>query len=73
MAFSSPTFNEFVLEIEGRPDELLEELKKERIIGGLSLAGFYPELGHHLLITLTEMTTREEIDHWAEALERALG
>ena len=71
LIFSSPTFNEFVLEIDGDPDKVLKGLRKEKILGGLPLARFYPELNHHLLITVTEMTTKEEIDRWAEALEKA--
>jgi glycine dehydrogenase subunit 1 len=72
LAFSSPTFNEFVLEIKRDPEKVLEKLRRERILGGLSLAKFYPELDHHLLITVTEMIKKEEIDRWAEAMERAL-
>jgi glycine dehydrogenase subunit 1 len=72
LTFSSPTFNEFVLRIGGKPEKVLEKLKEKRIIGGLPLAKFYPELDHHILITVTEMNTKEEIDRWAEALERAL-
>jgi hypothetical protein len=29
-------------------------------------------MSHYLLVTVTEMNTREEIDCWAEALEGAL-
>jgi glycine dehydrogenase subunit 1 len=72
LVFSSPTFNEFVLRIQGEPDRILERLKKKRILGGFPLGKFFPEMNHHLLITATEMNTREEIDRWAEALERAL-
>ncbi len=72
VAFSSPTFNEFVLEIQGDPEKVLEKLKKEGILGGLSLVKFYPELNHHLLVTVTEMNTRQEIDRWANVLEKAL-
>jgi glycine dehydrogenase subunit 1 len=72
LAFSSPTFNEFVIRIEGKPEEILNKLKKERILGGFSLTRFYPELNHHLLITVTEMITKEEIDRWGDALEKAL-
>jgi glycine dehydrogenase subunit 1 len=68
IAFSSPTFNEFVLEVPGDPEKVLGALKAERIIGGLSLAKDYPELGCHLLVTVTEMITKEEIDRWAKAL-----
>ena len=68
IAFSSPTFNEFVLEVPGDPEKVLGALKQERIIGGLPLAKHYPELGRHLLVTVTEMITKEEIDRWAKAL-----
>jgi len=70
--FTAPTFNEFVLQIEKEPEEVLEKLKKERILGGFPLAKFYPDLDHHLLIAATEMNTKEEIDRWAETLEGAL-
>jgi glycine dehydrogenase subunit 1 len=70
LPFSSPTFNEFVLEIEGNPENVLDEMRKEKVVGGLSLARFYPELNRHLLVTVTEMITKEEIDRWADALEK---
>ncbi len=66
--FIAPTFNEFVLQIEKEPENVLGKLKKEGMIGGLPLEKFYPELDHHLLVTVTEMNKKEEIDHWAEAL-----
>ena len=72
LTFSAPTFNEFVLEIEGDPEKILKEMRKEKIVGGLPLATFYPELNRHILVTVTEMNTKGEIDRWAEALEKAL-
>jgi len=72
LVFSSPTFNEFVLRIEGEPEKVLERLKGKKILGGIPLGRFYPEMNHHLLVTVTEMNTREEIDRWAEALGKAL-
>ncbi len=72
LTFHSPTFNEFVLQIEKEPEEILEKLRKEKILGGLPLGKFYPELNHHLLVTVTEMNQKEEIDRWAEVLEGAL-
>ena len=72
LAFSSPTFNEFVLEIEGDFEAVLKEMRKEEIVGGLPLPRFYPELNRHLLVTVTEMNTKEEIDRWAKTLEMAL-
>jgi len=73
LAFHSPTFNEFVLQIEKDPEKVLGKLKQKRILGGLPLAKFYPELDRHLLVTVTEMNKKGEIDRWAETLGKALG
>ncbi len=70
--FTRPTFNEFVITTEGEPEGVIEKLREEKILGGVSLKRFYPELDHHLLVTVTEMNRKEEIDHWAEALGRVL-
>ena len=43
--FSGPFFNEFVARVEGKsPDESNKALLKKKIIGGLPLGRFYPEL-----------------------------
>jgi glycine dehydrogenase subunit 1 len=60
------------LEIDGDPEKVLAEMKGEKIIGGLPLAKFYPELNRHLLVTVTEMNSKEEIDRWAKSLGKAL-
>ncbi len=70
--FNTPTFNEFVLEIEGEPERILERWREERILGGLWLKRFYPELSHHLLVTVTEMVKKEEIDRWGEILVKSI-
>ena len=72
LIFTAPTFNEFVIEIEREPEKVLLKLKEEKILGGVPLKRFYPELDHHFLVTVTEMNKKEEIDRWAEALEKAL-
>jgi glycine dehydrogenase subunit 1 len=72
LVFTAPTFNEFMLRIQGEPERVLERLKEKKILGGFPLGRFFAELNHHLLITVTEMNTKEEIDRWAEVLEEAL-
>jgi glycine dehydrogenase subunit 1 len=72
LVFSSPTFNEFVLRVDREPEKVLERLRRGRIIGGFPLGKFFPELHHHLLVAVTEMKTKEEIDHWANTLEETL-
>lgn len=61
----SPRFHEFVLRTEETPDELNARLLGEKIVGGLDLRRWYPELGNATLWCATELTTREQIDHAA--------
>jgi glycine cleavage system P protein (glycine dehydrogenase) subunit 1 len=68
--FSGPHFNEFVVKTPGDAEFLLEELLKEKIIGGLHLERFYPELKNHLLVCVTETTGREAIDRAVEVYRR---
>jgi glycine dehydrogenase subunit 1 len=73
MPFAGPHFNEFVVRTPCAADELLADLLKQKIIGGLNLERFFPELRNHLLVCVTETVSRETIDRMAEAYSRAPG
>ena len=61
--FTGGFFNEFVARVEGRSvDELNKSLLKKKIIGGLPLGRFYPELADSVLLCATEMSRRTDID-----------
>jgi glycine dehydrogenase subunit 1 len=60
--FRAPTFNEFVVRVPGRASAVLAALSARRILGGVDLGRFYPELADCILMTATEMTTPAEID-----------
>ena len=61
--FSGPFFNEFVAATNGRSaDEINGGLLEQKIIGGLALERFYPELGGAMLLCATEMSRREHMD-----------
>jgi glycine dehydrogenase subunit 1 len=67
--FSGPTFNEFVVRSKKRtPAQLTRALLGKRIIGGMELGRFYPELADCLLICVTEQNAREEIDALCKAM-----
>jgi len=72
LAFSSPTFNEFVVKVDGDPEDILKAVRKEHILGGISLGKFYPELNQHILVTVTELNAKNEIDRWAEVMKNIL-
>ena len=59
---SAPRFNEFVLETSEDPSAINKRLLEHKIVGGLPLKKFYPELGNAALWCCTELTTRSAID-----------
>jgi glycine dehydrogenase subunit 1 len=66
--FSGPFFNEFVAKTNGRSaDEINQALLQDKVIGGLPLKRFYPELDGAMLLCATEMTRRESMDKVAGA------
>ena len=69
--FSGPFFNEFVASTNGRAlGEINDALLKKKIIGGLPLDRFYPELKNSMLLCATEMSRRENMDAIAEAFHQ---
>jgi glycine dehydrogenase subunit 1 len=62
IAFEAPHFNEFVVRPPADAERLLAELREHKIIGGLDLEEFYPELNNHLLVCVTETVSKAAID-----------
>jgi glycine dehydrogenase subunit 1 len=58
----APRFNEFVVQTNEDPYAINRQLLEHKIVGGLPLKKFYPELGNAALWCCTEMTTRTAID-----------
>jgi len=67
--FSGAFFNEFVVATGARPPEQVNQsLLDRKIIGGLPLGRFYPELSDSMLVCATEMSRREHMDTLSEVL-----
>jgi glycine dehydrogenase subunit 1 len=66
---AAPRFHEFVLETTETPEHLNSKLLKQKVIGGLPLSRWYPELGNASLWCTTELNTREQIDHAVSLLQ----
>src|SRR5438477_2980406 len=58
----APRFNEFVVQTSEDPYVINSRLLGHKLVGGLPLKKFYPELGNAALWCCTEMTTRTAID-----------
>jgi glycine dehydrogenase subunit 1 len=64
-----PFFHEFVLRCPKSVREINRSLLDDwGIVGGYDLGQDHPVLSNNMLVAFTEMTTREQIDHLAEAL-----
>jgi glycine dehydrogenase subunit 1 len=61
-------FNEFVVQTNEDPHASNDRLLEKKIVGGLPLKRFYPELGNAALWCCTEMNTREQIDSAIQAV-----
>jgi glycine dehydrogenase subunit 1 len=59
--FSGPVFNEFVLRTRDA-GKLFARCAAENIVPGIQLEKWYPELRECLLVCVTEMNEKEEVD-----------
>jgi glycine dehydrogenase subunit 1 len=60
--YAQPIFNEFVVKLTKPVREVNKQLLEKGIIGGFDLGKVYPELENHMLVAVTELRTKEEID-----------
>lgn len=68
LEFDAPFFNEFVARGNGKsPEKINAALLERKIIGGLPLGRFYPELSDCMLLCATEMSRRQDMDAVAQA------
>lgn len=60
--FDTPTFNEFVARFPDGAEAAYNKLLKKKIVGGLPLGAYYPELDDCVLICATETSSKADID-----------
>jgi glycine dehydrogenase subunit 1 len=68
LCFSEPFFHEFALCVNRPVEEVNEHLLEHGIIGGYDLGQDYPALKDHMLVAVTEMNSKEDIDMLVEVL-----
>lgn len=62
VAHAEPFFHEFTLVCPKPAAEINTHLLEHGILGGYDLGQDYPALGNHMLIAVTEMNSKEDID-----------
>jgi glycine dehydrogenase subunit 1 len=70
--FEGARFHEAVLRLDRPVAPVLDALAAHGILGGLDLSADYPELGHSLLVCVTETKTEAHLDQYAQALRTVL-
>lgn len=63
LPFESDTFNEFVVKFPSDFSKTYQRLLQKKIVAGLPLAGWYPELADYYLLCVTETLGKEDMDH----------
>jgi glycine dehydrogenase subunit 1 len=66
---NAPFFHEFVVRCPQPVGEINRALLDEDILGGYDLGQDYPELANHMLIAVTEMNSKDDIDLLVDTLE----
>ena len=67
---SKPFFNEFMVKCPNSVQHTNDQLLNNGIIGGVDLGAFYDHLQGVMLVAVTEMNSRDEIDELVSALEQ---
>lgn len=68
--FEAPRFNETVVALNVPARDAVEELLKDKILAGVDLATYYPELKRHLLVCTTELVSADDVRVFADRLSR---
>lgn len=68
LCFTEPFFHEFAFCVNRPVEEVNAHLLDHGIIGGYDLGQDYPALKDHMLIAVTEMNSKEDIDTFVEVL-----
>jgi len=71
LAFTGPTFNEFVVRVRGEAEALRDRLLNDGLVAGHPLGGFGPGFADALAVCTTELTSRAQIDALAAAVGKA--
>jgi glycine dehydrogenase subunit 1 len=72
LPFSGPVYNEFVVRTPLPANEILANLERSGILGGIPLGPFYTGHDRDFLVAVTELNTREQMDQYADALGAVL-
>jgi glycine dehydrogenase subunit 1 len=69
---SSPTFNEFTIQLPVLADRVVAEMTSHGMAAGFPLGRYYPGMEQYMIVAVTEKRTKEEIIRYADCLRQVL-
>ena len=60
-----------MIDLPTAPEAVNRALLQSKIVGGLPLGTYYPELPNAMLVAVTETKTRDDIDRFVSAVYEA--
>jgi glycine dehydrogenase subunit 1 len=69
---NGPFYNEFVVRTPFPAADILADLEHEKILGGIPLSTFFPDMANDFLVAVTELHTKEQLDQYAAVLSAAI-
>jgi len=72
LPFGGPVYNEFVIRTPFAAKEILADLEHSKILGGLPLGDFYEGHENDILLAVTELHTKEQLDQLVAAFSAAI-
>lgn len=73
LAFDTPFFNEFVLDLPINTSEFINKLSEKNILPGLDLNGIDGYKTNQILVTVTEINSMEQVNYFIESIKNIFG
>jgi glycine dehydrogenase subunit 1 len=69
---SSPTFNEFTVQLPMDASVVVEAMIDKGFAAGFPLGRYYPGMENYMIVAVTEKRTKDEITHYAQCLAQVV-
>lgn len=69
LAFNAPFFSDFVLEVPLKASEFITKLSDKNILPGLDLSAIDGYKTNQILVSVTEMNSKEQIDYYIQSVK----
>lgn len=72
VVFNGPSFNEFTIKVKGSAKDFLDKMLEKGIKAGVALERFYPELTSHILLCVTELNSRQDMEKYVSVAKNII-